>query len=430
MDSVSQHKRSEIMRKIRGVDTSPEMALRRALWAAGVRGWRLHSRKLLGKPDLVFTRAKLAVFVDGCFWHGCPRCYRRPNSSNEYWDDKLAKNVKRDTSNTMRLVADGWCVLRLWEHEVVSDVAACVSAISRILSLPRLSAGVVIPLSPVEFRSILLSHGWHSLEPFRVDLSSPRIAIPFDLPFGRGIVDIRTEKDLCLMSVVSGDLNSCRHVASSVLSLNRNVSELRSQATGKWRWLSELNMGRFLRFPSLFEDCCKALFATNTQFTRTVTMSAAATSFGDDVGGMKAFPSPERLLGLRDAEIRANIGCGFRTRYLRALCERAVAKADVYLCDGWRKMTARELRSELSGLLGFGPSSVDYVLRIYIQNNRYHFDSWVISRCCKMFGVGANDVDPFVRSRYQRFGDWGGTVMWLELTRHWHEGPPPTPETY
>lgn len=427
---MSTQKRSEIMRKIGGKDTSPEMSLRHALWKAGNRGWRLHFRKLPGKPDIVFPRAKLVVFVDGCFWHGCPQCYRRPNSSNNYWDSKLSKNIDRDTANTMKLVADGWCVLRLWEHEIVSDVAACVSTISKFLSLTNLSPGIVLPMSPAEFRSILLSHGWHSLEPFSVNLLDSRIAVPFDLPFGRGIVAVRTDGDICLLSVVSGNLNACRHVASSVLSLDRDVSKLRSLATGRWQWIHKMHLGRFLRSPSLFEDCCKAMFATNTQFTRTVAMSAAATSLGHDVGGMMAFPRPERLLALGESGMREQLRCGFRARYLKKMCERAVERTGLYLGDEWRKMTMAELRTELAGLLGFGPSSVDYVSRIYGPNEGFHTDSWVLGRCRDMFGVKAGEVNSFIRRRYHRFADWGSTVMWLELTKHWHDGPPPTPQTY
>ena len=427
---MSPYERSEIMRKIRGVDTTPETSLRRALWSAGVKGWRLHSRQLPGKPDLIFTRSKLAVFVDGCFWHGCPQCYRRPNSSNDYWDGKLAKNIDRDKSNTLKLVEDGWSVLRLWEHEIVSNISGCVSTVSKILSLPQLPPGILLPVSPVEFRSILLSHGWHSLKPFMVNLSDLHITIPFDLPFGQGIVDMRTDTNVCLMSVVSGDLNACRHVASSALSLDRNVSKLRSLATGHWQWISKMQMGRFLRSPSLFEDCSKALFATNTHFTRTVTMSTAATALGNDVGGMNAFPRPERLLALNEDDMRVQLGCGFRAKYLRSLCNRAVERSDVYLGNGWRKMMANELRSELSGLFGFGPSSVDYISRIYYPNNGYHLDSWVLARCRSMFGIETNEVDPFIRRRYKKFKDWGSTVMWLELTRHWHDGPPPTPNNY
>lgn len=109
--------RSEQMARIRSKDTRPEMSLRRALWSAGLR-YRVHSPGLPGRPDVVFPGRKVVVFVDGCFWHGCPIHYGRPRSSESYWTAKLAGNVERDGRRTLELEAAGWRVVRVWEHEV------------------------------------------------------------------------------------------------------------------------------------------------------------------------------------------------------------------------------------------------------------------------------------------------------------------------
>ena len=109
--------RSQQMARIRGKNTSPEMALRRLLWRAGLR-YRLHARTPAGRPDIVFPGPKVAVFVDGCFWHGCPEHYVRPRSSTDFWAKKLAKNVRRDVDQTRKLEALGWRVCRVWEHEI------------------------------------------------------------------------------------------------------------------------------------------------------------------------------------------------------------------------------------------------------------------------------------------------------------------------
>jgi DNA mismatch endonuclease (patch repair protein) len=117
-----------------GRDTGPEMALRRRLHALGVRYRLGHSIDLPGRravrPDLAWTRAKLAVFVDGCFWHGCPDCGRTPRSNLDYWVPKLTANVRRDAEQTEALMLLGWRVLRFWEHEVKAapdDVALAVA---------------------------------------------------------------------------------------------------------------------------------------------------------------------------------------------------------------------------------------------------------------------------------------------------------------
>lgn len=121
------------MAAIRSRNTRIEVAVRQALWAAGVRGYRLH-RDLPGHPDIVFPRCRLAVFVDGCFWHRCPNCFRVPKTRQEYWETKIARNVARDESVNTRLQEAGWTVLRIWEHEVNRELSRCVERITRLLS--------------------------------------------------------------------------------------------------------------------------------------------------------------------------------------------------------------------------------------------------------------------------------------------------------
>src|SRR4051812_21964937 len=109
--------RSEQMARIRGVNTTPELRLRARLWSTGLR-YRLHLRTPAGRPDLVIPGAQVAVYIDGCQWHGCPKHYVRPRSKDEFWAAKLHENVARDLRQTQQLEALGWRVLRFWEHEV------------------------------------------------------------------------------------------------------------------------------------------------------------------------------------------------------------------------------------------------------------------------------------------------------------------------
>ena len=122
------------MSRIRGKNTSPELKLRKMLWESGIRGYRVHY-KLPGKPDIVFTRKKVVVFVDGCFWHKCPVCFRPPETNAEFWNDKLQKNVERDLKVTKELEDLGWTVLRFWEHEVKKTPEDVVARI--LLALNR-----------------------------------------------------------------------------------------------------------------------------------------------------------------------------------------------------------------------------------------------------------------------------------------------------
>lgn len=127
-DTYSPEVRSRTMAKVRAKDTKPEIALRRGLWAAGVRGWRCHRRNLPGRPDLAFGRARLAVFVDGAFWHGHPSKYW-PGRSGSYWDAKISRNQARDRRADAELAAMGWSSLRLWDFEIEQDLAGSVARV-------------------------------------------------------------------------------------------------------------------------------------------------------------------------------------------------------------------------------------------------------------------------------------------------------------
>ena len=120
-DTLTPAARSALMSRIRGVNTKPELAVRRALHALGYR-YRIHVRGLPGRPDLVFAKRRRAVFVHGCFWHqhGCPQT-SMPKSREDYWRSKFAANVERDERNSQRLVEDGWRIFVAWECEISKD---------------------------------------------------------------------------------------------------------------------------------------------------------------------------------------------------------------------------------------------------------------------------------------------------------------------
>ncbi|WP_122939052.1 very short patch repair endonuclease [Brachybacterium sp. EE-P12] len=107
-------------------DTSPELAVRRRIHAAGLRyrvDFPADAADRRRRADIVFTRVKVVVFIDGCFWHGCPQHFIAPKSNADYWGPKIARNIERDRTSTARLSDAGWRVLRFWEHEDPEDVA-------------------------------------------------------------------------------------------------------------------------------------------------------------------------------------------------------------------------------------------------------------------------------------------------------------------
>ena len=119
------------MARVRTKDTAPELALRRALWASGVRGWRCHPKGIAGRPDLAWRGRRVAVFVDGAFWHGHPSFYR--GQSGRFWDEKIARNRARDARVNAELAAAGWKVIRLWDFEIERNLGECVRRVTAAL---------------------------------------------------------------------------------------------------------------------------------------------------------------------------------------------------------------------------------------------------------------------------------------------------------
>lgn len=116
-DVLTTGQRKYNMSRIRSKNTGPEITFRKLLFARGIRGYRIHY-DLPGKPDIVFVKKKIAIFIDGCFWHKCPEDFQEPETRKEFWMNKINSNVARDEKNNKILQDDGWIVLRFWEHEI------------------------------------------------------------------------------------------------------------------------------------------------------------------------------------------------------------------------------------------------------------------------------------------------------------------------
>lgn len=130
-DPTPEHVRRRMERTARGRDTGAELALRRELWHRGLRGYRVDWPLPIDRrrrADVAWPGRRVAVFVDGCFWHRCPEHFQAPKANAEWWAAKLARNVSRDRDTDLRLDAEGWIVIRAWEHENVASVADRVEA--------------------------------------------------------------------------------------------------------------------------------------------------------------------------------------------------------------------------------------------------------------------------------------------------------------
>jgi len=120
IDNVDKEKRSWIMERVRSrYNKSTELEFIKVMRSEKITGWR-RNYPLMGKPDFVFPKSKVAVFVDGCFWHGCPKHCRMPSSNKEYWEEKIGGNIRRDRKVAKKLRQAGWSVIRFWEHDLKS----------------------------------------------------------------------------------------------------------------------------------------------------------------------------------------------------------------------------------------------------------------------------------------------------------------------
>lgn len=134
-DSISSKRRSEIMSHIRSKDTSIELMVRRALFSLGYR-YRVNYKELPGKPDIVFTKKKIAIFIHGCYWHGhnCGSRYAHTSQSNRtYWGPKIQRTQQRDRAHVATLEEQGWNVIELWECQIKDNFEEMIQKLSRSL---------------------------------------------------------------------------------------------------------------------------------------------------------------------------------------------------------------------------------------------------------------------------------------------------------
>lgn len=134
-DTFSKETRSQIMSKIRSNKTAAELVLKNALVG---RHFRYQPKKIHGNPDFASKKKKIVIFVDGCFWHKCPKCYTAPKSNKKYWLPKIKRNVGRDKKINKLLKKEGWEVIRIWEHDVIKKKTTSKKILAK-LSIKGLS---------------------------------------------------------------------------------------------------------------------------------------------------------------------------------------------------------------------------------------------------------------------------------------------------
>lgn len=125
---------SKVMRANKAKNTTPELVMRRLLLSEGIRGYRLNWKKAPGSPDIAFPNKKIAIFINGCFWHRCPHCNPSfPKTNKAFWNQKFTKNILRDKEKISILRQNGWMVLTIWECQIKKHPTRCVARVSKLL---------------------------------------------------------------------------------------------------------------------------------------------------------------------------------------------------------------------------------------------------------------------------------------------------------
>jgi DNA mismatch endonuclease (patch repair protein) len=129
-DNLTPEQRRVTMQAVKSKDSKMEVRFRSALWKSGLRFFK-NVNNLVGKPDIVFPRKKVVIFLDSCFWHGCPKHLKLPVTRKEYWEGKITRNHNRDQKVNENYLELGWKVIRFWEHELKEGFQDCVDRVSK-----------------------------------------------------------------------------------------------------------------------------------------------------------------------------------------------------------------------------------------------------------------------------------------------------------
>jgi endonuclease III-like uncharacterized protein len=280
-----------------------------------------------------------------------------------------------------------------------------------------------IDLTPNQLRGIILSHGWFALRPFEGTINPPSLKIVFENPIGRGAFEIKGWNSKTNLRVIEGSPRICQQIANQCLSLQIRPENLYAliRAEKQWRWVISNSIGRFLRSPSLFEDCCKAILSTNTTWQRTITMvKTLVLKYGSAIADYKAFPTPQKILKISVSKLSHEIGCGYRARYIHHLSEIAIRHESFFLNIGYEPLSDKEFYNHLIDVKGLGPSSVNYLSMLYWKPSSFVIDSYVRRRCNELWGLSSDQIVPFLKKRYESLGNLGPLMFWFELTKHWH----------
>ena len=320
----------------------------------------------------------------------------------------LFEDVMRPMYDSFPFVADGWYIQQ--------------SSMLLTLSLPR------------DFRlwSLVLSHGWSVLPPFRIDRDRRSLGFASVLQSGNAVAVSVAERRRSLRCHVdsptpltNSDRAEVRTTIRSVLRLDEDLAPLHRVARRHpgYRWVPRFGAGRILRAPTAFEDTVKMICTTNCSWSLTVQMvTRLVGKLGHVVvGGQRAFPTPEAMASQPERFYRTVIRAGYRSPYLLELARRCVTGELNLERLRTETMTAEEKTALLRAIKGVGPYAADHLLRLHGVYDRFAHDSWITKQFAERYHGGRRVKDVTIERRYKEFGSFQGLMYWLDMTKEWYE---------
>ncbi len=281
------------------------------------------------------------------------------------------------------------------------------------------------------FRSVVLSHGWADLSPFRFDPKREVLSVNL-LIGGRATATAEfSQKGRSLLVGVrsrarlrDSDLDEIGAVARSVLRLDANMTLFYREAARhpEFAWVRKLGAGRLLRAPSVFEDAVKMICTTNCSWALTkIIITNLCEKLGHGPAGAKTFPTPADMAERPESFYRNQIRSGYRSPYLVELSRR-VAGGELDI-ERWRdpSVASAAVREEISSVNGIGPYATGNILKLIGRYDELGIDSWCRKQFALLHRRGRPATDATIEKHYAGFGEWRGLFFWLDLTKEWYE---------
>lgn len=285
------------------------------------------------------------------------------------------------------------------------------------------------------FRRTVLSHGWCTLLPFRLEGRADALRATVALPDGRAASIRLAPASGAIALDAPGrlgreDRSRLEAAARRILALDLDLREFHALVSREpaFRWIAETGTGRLLRAPTVFEDLVKLVLTTNCSWSLTTTMVRnLVTGHGAEArDGSRAFPDAARLAKLTESDWRERVRCGYRAPHLVKLCrDVALGRIDP---ESWASssLPASSLRRVLLEVPGVGPYVAENLLKFLGRPDGLALDSWMRAKYGRMFHGGRRVTDRTIARRAARLGPWAGLALWFVLTADWLDGDDPS----